>query len=421
MHDESAVFMNADLDTPHREIMNRLREEDPSRLDELFRTADAIRRDYVGEEVHLRSLVEISNACVRQCAYCGLRAANTHLKRFRMHAEEILDCAHEAARLGLGTIVLQAAEDYQMALEWIASIIDRIKSETPLAVTLSLGERTAGELAAWREAGADRYFLRFETSDLELYRKIHPPLPGRPVNRIEMLQTLKSMGYETGSGVMIGIPGQSYASLARDILLFRQLDLDMIGVGPWISHPRTPMGSGRLAPQCPPEDQVPNTEMMTYKVISLTRLFCPETNIPSTTALATLNPENGYELGLMRGANVIMPNMTPQQYRDDYEIYPKKTLLSHGRSRIEDIHSRIRSIGRIPGKGPGNRTRSDSQICRHPFSIEGDSPIFKGDQHPPFFKGGRGDFSPLALRLQFESPERTLSDTPLMSKGEQHE
>ncbi len=393
MHDESAVFMNADLDTHHREILSLLREDDPSRLDEFFCAADAVRREHVGEEVHLRALVEISNACVRQCAYCGLRAGNTHLKRFRMRADEILDCAQEAARLGLGTIVLQAAEDYQLSLEWIASIIDRIKSETPLAVTLSLGERTAGELAAWRKAGANRYFLRFETSDLELFREIHPPLPERPVNRIEMLQTLKSLGYETGSGVMIGIPGQSYASLARDILLFRQLDLDMIGVGPWIPHPRTPMGSGLLAPQCPSEDQVPNTEMMTYKVISFTRLFCPETNIPSTTALATLNPENGYELGLMRGANVIMPNMTPQQYRCNYEIYPKKILLSDNRSRIEDIHFRIRSIGRIPGKGPGSRARSDSQIRRHPFSIEGDSPIFKGDkQLPPFAKGGRGRF-----------------------------
>ncbi|MHC1726190.1 MAG: [FeFe] hydrogenase H-cluster radical SAM maturase HydE [Syntrophobacteraceae bacterium] len=407
--------MKADLNTNHGDILSRLREEDQTRLDVLFRAADTFRQEYVGDEVHLRALIEISNVCVRQCAYCGLRAGNTGLERFRMNAEEILDCAREAACLGLGTIVLQGAEDYELSAGWIASIIARIKSETPLAVTLSLGERTESELAAWREAGADRYFLRFETSDLELYRRIHPPLPSRPVNRIEMLQALKSLGYETGSGVMIGIPGQSYASLARDILLFRQLDMDMIGVGPWIPHPETPLGSGLLNLECTPGDQVPNSEIMTYKVIALTRLFCPEANIPSTTALATLNPENGYELGLMRGANVIMPNMTPPQYRRNYEIYPKQLLLSNRRSNIESIHARIESIGRIIGKGHGSRTRSGHRNLQLPSPGKGDQ------QFPPFLKGGGGDLSPHAIYLQFNSPEHALSDTPLMNEGEQHE
>lgn len=336
-------------------LLDLLRENDPDRLDELWRAADATRKAFVGDEVHLRGLIEISNRCVRQCAYCGLRAGNAGLERFRMSAEEILEYVRETARQGMGTVVLQGGEDYGLSVEWIASLIRKIKDETSLAVTLSLGERSQNELETWREAGADRYFLRFETSDDMLYRAIHPPLPERPVHRVEMLRRLQALGYQTGSGIMIGIPGQGFESLADDILLCRALDLDMIGVGPWVPHPQTPLGSGRLKPPPGSGGQVPNSEIMTYKVIALMRLCCPETNIPATTALATLNPAQGYELALCRGANVIMPNLAPEEYRRKYEIYPKQAFLAGTGSTVRRIKARIRSIDRTIGKGQGAR------------------------------------------------------------------
>jgi len=338
------------------EILRWLREEDETRLEELWQRADRIRRETVGDEVHLRGLVEISNYCVRQCGYCGLRFGNKELERYRMSEEEILSCVSEVDGYGYGTVVLQSGEDYGIETEWLSRIIRRVKKESRLAVTLSLGERPDEDLEAWRKAGADRYLLRFETSDQHLYQSIHPSLPGRVSNRQAMLQTLKKLGYEAGSGVMIGIPGQTYASLSHDIDLFRELNLDMIGIGPYLPHPRTPLGQGDGRRMIPKEEQVPNTEQMTYKVIALTRIVCPEANIPSTTALATINRERGRELGLMRGANVVMPNLTPSPYRAKYEIYPSKACISEVPSEYHSsLHDRIGSIGRKVGTGQGDR------------------------------------------------------------------
>ncbi|MFZ5802365.1 MAG: [FeFe] hydrogenase H-cluster radical SAM maturase HydE [Candidatus Omnitrophota bacterium] len=342
-----------------QEIERWLREGDKKRLEELWRAADETRRKHVGDEVHLRGLIEISNYCVRACGYCGLRAPNEKVDRYRMSAEEILGSAREAASYDFGTVVLQAGEDYGLRPEDIAAIVRQIKKETPLAVTLSLGERPREDLELWREAGADRYLLRFETSDAALYEKIHPSLPGGWPDRFEVLRTLRELGYETGSGVMIGIPGQSFASLAADILRFRGLDLDMIGVGPFLPHPNTPLGAGGLASDLQPEDQTPNTELMTYKTVALARLACPEANIPSTTALATLNRASGRELGLMRGANIVMPNVTPPKYRVKYEIYPDKACIFDTARECRDcLKARIESIGRTLGRGPGCRKKS---------------------------------------------------------------
>jgi biotin synthase len=338
------------------EILHWLLEEDEKCLEELWQRADGVRRENVGDEVHLRGLIEISNYCVRQCGYCGLRFGNKELERYRMSEEEILSCVDEAETYGYGTVVLQSGEDYGIETEWLSKIIHQVKKETQLAVTLSLGERPDEDLEAWRKAGADRYLLRFETSDEDLYRSIHPSLPGRVSDRLAMLKTLRKLGYEAGSGVMIGIPGQTYASLSHDIDLFRKLNLDMIGVGPYLPHPRTPLGQGDGRRMIPKEEQVPNTEQMTYKVIALTRIVCPEANIPSTTALATINRERGRELGLMRGANVVMPNLTPQPYRAKYEIYPSKACISEIPSECHSsLHDRIGSIGRKVGTGQGDR------------------------------------------------------------------
>jgi biotin synthase len=346
--------MNAELD--QNEILRWLRESDPQRLAELWRRADQTRRAHVGDAVHLRGLVEISNCCARQCAYCGLRVGNQALARYRMTAEEIFEAARQAVRFGYGTVVLQGGEDYGITLQWLADIIRHIKRETLLAVTLSLGERPEKELRAWRVAGADRYLLRFETSDHDLFEKIHPPLGQQPCDRIAILRQLKRIGYEVGSGIMVGIPGQTYASLAHDIALFRELDLDMVGIGPFIPHPATPLGAGLGPLPVPGDEQVPNSELLAYKVIALTRLVRPDANIPATTALATINKKNGRELGWQRGANVFMPNLTPLKYRRLYEIYPDKACVDEtGMQCNHCLTARIKKLGRYVGIGPGGR------------------------------------------------------------------
>lgn len=343
------------------EILEWLPQTDEARLEDLWRRADETRRACVGDEVHLRALVEISNCCSRDCHYCGIRASRRELARYRMSADEIMACAAEAVRLGYGTIVLQSGDDPGIRRDWMRDLIRRLRRETPLAITLSLGERGAGDLAAWREAGADRYLLRFETSNPRLFRHIHPALAGRRSDRIKLLRKLRRMDFEVGSGVMVGIPGQSWEDLAGDIEWFRALDLDMIGVGPFVPHPDTPLGRGESAARLPPGEQVPNDELTTCKVIALARLVCPYANIPSTTALATVNRESGREHGLLRGANIVMPNLTPPQYRCQYEIYPDKACIHEtGRQCDACLRARIERIGRRVGRGPGespNRRR----------------------------------------------------------------
>ncbi|MDP6543387.1 MAG: [FeFe] hydrogenase H-cluster radical SAM maturase HydE [Phycisphaerae bacterium] len=334
----------------HDEIIRWLRTEDREALDRLWARADEVRRNNVGDQVHLRGLIEIGNYCVRRCGYCGLNAERSGLQRYRMSEGEILGCVAQAVEYGYGTVVIQAGEDPGWTAEFIGEMVSRIKSTTSLAVTLSLGERSDEELLRWRSAGADRYLLRFETSNRSLFDHIHPPLPNRRSDRPAMLLRLAEMGYEVGSGAMVGIPGQTYDDLARDIETFARLDLDMIGLGPYIPHPDTPLGAQSGAGA----DQAPATEELTYRVMALARLVCPLSNIPSTSALATLNLAEGRELGLSRGANVVMPNLTPRQYRPMYEIYPAKACI---RETAEQCHScmrsRIESLGRSVGTGPG--------------------------------------------------------------------
>jgi biotin synthase len=252
---------------------------------------------------------------------------------------------------------MQSGEDPGLSADWVDETIRRVKSETGLAVTLSLGERSDAEFARWREAGANRYLLRFETSDRTLYDRIHPPRDPQRPDRLVLLRVLHDIGYEVGSGVMVGIPGQTYGSVARDILLFRELDLDMIGIGPFIAHPETPLGQVAAG-----DDNVPSTELMVYKTMALTRLVCPEANIPSTTALATLNRTDGRELGLSRGANIVMPNLTPREYRALYEIYPGKACVQEDpEDCARCLSRRVEAMGRRIGSGPGSRRRAAEQ------------------------------------------------------------
>lgn len=342
------------------EILQWLRETDESRLEALWTRAEETRRHAVGDDVHLRGLIEVSNYCVRSCAYCGIAACAPKVERYRMTREEILACADRAKDFGFGTVVMQAGEDPGIRADWMAEIIRAIKARTGLAITLSLGERADGELAAWREAGADRYLLRFETTDPELYRRIHPSLPGTPSDRIAQLMRMRDMGYEIGTGVMVGIPGQTWDILADDIWTFRDYDMDMIGIGPYLSSPGTPLDGplGEALRAKAGREQTPSDPLTTLKVLALTRLVCPETNIPSTTALATLDPASGRANGLQRGANVVMPNLTPAKYRVLYQIYPGKAGLHETaditRSKIE---AQILSLGRTVGRGAGTSPR----------------------------------------------------------------
>jgi biotin synthase len=353
------------------EIVNWLRESDSARLDDLWRLADRTRQKTVGGQVHLRGLIELSNYCVRLCGYCGLRAGNAGLRRYRMSNDEVLECVQKAVEFGYGTVVLQSGEDPMLTCERIAALVRRIKADTPLAVTLSLGERDEEELATWREAGADRYLLRFETSNRALYERIHPPrsAAGPSSDRMTILAVLGRLGYEVGSGVMIGIPGQTYEDLADDVEWFARLDLDMIGVGPYLPHPNTPLADRNAWPTAADSQQVPATEGMTYKVIALARLVCPRANIPATTALATLNRHEGRELGLVRGANVLMPNLTPTKYRALYEIYPDKACIAEsGEACHYCLSGRIAALGRQVGQG-----RGDSPNRRERLAADGAS------------------------------------------------
>ena len=350
------------------DILSWLREQDPGRLQTLWERADRTRRRYVGDEVHLRGLVEISNFCRRECGYCGVHRSNGEIVRYRMTHEEVLQSAQTAARIGCNTVVLQAGEDPGLTTSFIEQLISVIKKETGLAITLSLGERAVAELERFRAAGADRYLLRFETSNAELLHRIHPPLTDGAPSRIDLLVELRRLGYEIGSGVMVGVPGTRFEDLARDIELFRELDLDMIGVGPYIAHPNTALRRSDFGAL--PTDPVPATPLMAYKTVALARLVCPQANIPATTALATADVAQGRRLGLQRGANVWMPNLTPVAYRWLYEIYPGKGGVACSPPSEElDVRSFVASLGRRVGAGRGDSPRYLARVMPvHPCS-----------------------------------------------------
>lgn len=305
---------------------------DESINEELFKAADRVRKKYVTDEVHLRGLIEFSNICRCNCQYCGLRKDNKNAQRYRMDFEEIIKLAKSARDYGYKTIVLQSGEDAYFTKEKMCEIISAIKS-LGFALTLSLGEKTKEEYKAYKEAGADRYLLRIETTDKSLYQKFHPNM--RFENRLKCLKDLKSLGFETGTGCLIGLPKQSIESLADDILFFKELDADMIGLGPFIPCPQTPL-----------ENEKGGTLIMALKVMALTRLLLPDINIPATTAMETLHPE-GRIMALQSGANVVMPNVTEGEYKQKYKIYPGKAGLDNSPEEYKkNITAKIESIGR---------------------------------------------------------------------------
>ncbi|MBN1527076.1 MAG: [FeFe] hydrogenase H-cluster radical SAM maturase HydE [Candidatus Omnitrophica bacterium] len=276
----------------------------------LFSIADDIRKRHVGEGTLFRGIVEFSSFCGNTCRYCGLNRSNKTLKRYRMPKAGILEAVRDICDSGIGTVVLQSGEDDGLDPLWLKEVIESIKSESDIAVTLCVGEKTRDEYRLWREAGADRYLLKIETSDRALYESLHPGMSYD--NRLRCLADLKELGYETGSGIIVGLKGQTVSSLAEDILFLAKWALDMIAIGPFIPHGRTGL-SGEAA----------GDALMTLKVIALTRLVTRKPNIPATTALGEACEDLRFE-ALRCGANVIMQNFTPERYSLLYDIYPKK-------------------------------------------------------------------------------------------------
>ncbi|MCL6628988.1 MAG: [FeFe] hydrogenase H-cluster radical SAM maturase HydE [Armatimonadetes bacterium] len=293
----------------------------------------------------MRGLIEFSNVCSRNCCYCGLRRDNRQIRRYRMSPEEIVDVSVKVLQKGIGTVVLQSGEDPWYTAEIMADIIRRIKSKASnAAITLCIGERTYDEYRIMREAGADRYLLRHETANPDLYRELHPDMSFQ--NRIRCLRDLKSLGYQVGAGSMVGLPSQTVEDMARDVVFLRELDVDMVGIGPFIPHPNTPLGN----------EQGGSLEM-TLKMVAAVRIATRNTLIPATTAIGSIDPD-GREKALMAGANVVMPNFTPLQYRVNYEIYPNKRCITEDPGLCYNcIQKRITSIGRTIGKGPGHSLR----------------------------------------------------------------
>ena len=313
----------------------------------LFAQADEVRRRIMGEPVFLRGIVEFSNICANDCHYCGIRASNTAVHRYRMGVDEVLDVARRMDGWRQHTIVLQGGEapspDGDRRL---GEMIRRIKAETPLAVTVSVGNRRRDVYARWRDYGMDRYLLRFETSDPVLFRRLHPDCTLD--QRLACLDDLRDLGVQVGSGFMVGLPGETLDTLARNILLCRSLDLDMIGIGPFIPHPQTPLAGAANAYADDPQ--------MHFVALAVLRLCNPDAHIPATTAFdALFRSPSGRDLALQRGANIFMPNSTPGHYRKDYLLYPDKPCVDEDSGLCACcVVARLQHLGREVGVGPGH-------------------------------------------------------------------
>lgn len=313
----------------------------------LYDRAYEVKKKHTGTAVYLRGLIEISNICRKNCLYCGIRRGNTSVERYSMNEDEIVEAALLAHEWGYGSIVIQSGErnggDFTTFIE---VIIRKINAQTSngLGITLSLGEQSAETYLRWYQAGAHRYLLRIETSDRDLYRTLHP-FDHSYERRIECLSTLKEIGYQTGTGVMIGLPGQTIEHLAGDIEFFLDIDADMIGMGPYIPHHDTPLGKSF------PDSGIENGARLdlSLKMIAATRIALKDVNIASTTALQAIH-DQGREMGILVGANVVMPNITPARYRRDYQLYDNKPCLDEYPSQCSVcIENRIKQIGETVG------------------------------------------------------------------------
>lgn len=295
-----------------KEIREILEDESEDRMQTLFQEADAVRRKHYGDEVYVRGLIEFTNYCKNNCYYCGIRGANYKAERYRLSKEDILTCCQEGYELGFRTFVLQGGEDPYYTDKIICDIVAEIRQNHPdCAITLSVGEKPKESYKAYFDAGANRYLLRHETADEVHYRQLHPE--GMSLeNRKKCLFDLKEIGYQVGSGFMVGSPFQTIECIIKDLHFLEELQPDMIGIGPYINHAETPFAG------------LENGNFyQTLKLVSILRLMFPYALIPSTTALGTIHPQ-GRERGLKAGANVVMPNLSPESVRKLYDLYENK-------------------------------------------------------------------------------------------------
>lgn len=314
--------------------LKQLIEYDESINQDLIKAADAVRREYYGDKVYFRGLIEFTNYCKNDCYYCGIRCGNRKAERYRLTKDEILSSCKSGYELGYRTFVLQGGEDGYYTDEKICDIVSSIREKyRDCAITLSIGERTKDSYKAFFDAGANRYLLRHETADDSHYKKLHPE--GMSLeNRKKCLYDLKEIGYQVGSGFMVGSPYQATECLVEDIRFLQDLEPDMIGIGPFISHKDTPFA-----------DYDNGSAKLTLRLISILRLLFPYVLLPSTTALGTISP-TGRELGLQAGANVVMPNLTPVKYREQYELYDNKICTGEEAAECRGcLERRIESAG----------------------------------------------------------------------------
>ena len=303
-------------------------------LQYLRNTAVRTAQEQFGRGIYIRGLIELSSYCYRDCLYCGLRRSNTHAERYRLTQEEVLACCEEGYRLGFRTFVLQAGEDATHTDEWLEALITEMRIRYPeAAITLSLGERSEASYRRLRQAGADRYLLRHEAANEELYASLHPHGRGLQ-HRLACAEALKRAGYQVGLGMMIGVKGQTIKHIVEDLKLMEHMRPEMVGIGPFIPHPSTPLGSepaGALG--------------LTLATLAIARLLLPGALIPSTTALATLTPHGRLE-GILSGANVVMPNLSPSDVRAKYAIYENKASWgAEAAEGLKALESELHTIG----------------------------------------------------------------------------
>ena len=300
----------------------------------LAEAADIRRRENYGDKVYIRGLIEFTNYCRNNCYYCGIRRDNKKAERYRLTKDEILLCCDEGYRLGFRTFVMQGGEDPYYTDEMICDIVSKIKSRYPdCAVTLSIGEKPRESYQAFFDAGADRYLLRHETADPEHYGKLHPEAMSLETRK-ECLFDLKEIGYQVGSGFMVGSPYQTTENLISDLRFLQKLQPDMIGIGPYITHADTPFAEFKSG-----------DVMLTLRLVSILRLMFPYALIPSTTALGTIHPQ-GRELGLKAGANVVMPNLSPVSVRKLYSLYENKICTGEEAAQCRGcLERRVESAG----------------------------------------------------------------------------
>jgi biotin synthase len=300
-------------DLNFEDILVLLKTERKSELEALFAAADRMRKEIIGDVVDIRGAIEFSNICRKDCKYCGIRATLPALERYRMEEDEIMDIVHELHQIGLQTVILQSGEDLWWTPDKIVQLIRRIKDETGMRITLSIGERPKEEYALYKEVGADNFLLKIETTNREIFEFIHPD--DDYDHRIECSKWLRELGYINGSGCIIGLPGQRPEDIAKDILFFKDMGINMIGIGPFLPAKGTPF-----------EKYPAGSVDMTLKAVAVTRIVCKRVYIPATTALASLDPD-GQTKALKSGANTIMLINTPAKYRYNYQIYSQKNMI----------------------------------------------------------------------------------------------